>query len=454
MQNKIMWGLAIISIGLIVFCATYMIESYETKIWTGASPEARRNPFLAAQRFLETRSVDVVETTQNLDFKNIPTDQTIILTKVDSMLVSASKIDDALDWIKRGGYMIVGVGTEIEGQSSILKHFEVEPEALEVEVEDAFIDDDDMTTSERLRKLNEEIEEKQKQEAEANAKTNEGSSEKNSSQENSNETDDNIESESSLFELLNQDYHHEYYTLSVDLEDDLYVAALDDIVLNHALIYDYDADESLTRPNYTLNTWASDENGTRLLQFYYGEGSFLALSSSDLWTNDHIGLGDHAYLLSYLVPDNSQLKIFYNIESPTLFTIIYRYFYELVWCALALLALWLWYRGIRTQRVHPIPSSGRRIFADHLRSSAEFLTRTKQYSALLAPIKDDIELQLRTQYPNFKTLDESTQVAILTEQSGLKKSLVSNWVKYCTAIKTREQLFTALKIGNAIRKQL
>ncbi len=451
MQSKIMWGLVILSIGVIVFCATVMMERYETEIWTTPSPEVRENPFVAAQRFLENRGVTVEKTTNTLDFKTIETDQTVILTLVDSMLVSQSKIDDAIDWVERGGYLIVGVGAEVEGHSSILKRFEIEPRRIEVEVDDVLLGDDreDMTTSEQLRKLNQEIEERKKKKAQT-ASDNDGAQDG----EQSDDSESDSAPEQSLFGMLNSDFQNEFFKLQVDAEDDLYIAVLDDIVLDHKLLYDHENYDSKQHNGYTLNSWSSDENGVRLLQLYYGDGSLVALSSSNLWKNKNIGVGDHAYFLSYLVPDDSTLQLFYNIEAPSLFSLIHRYFYELVWSAIALLAFWLWYRGIRIQRVRSKHEVGRRNFAEHLRSSAEFLTRTEQYITLLTPLKEDIEQQLKSEHPNFSHLNSTAQVAILAGKTQLPDTQLENWLKFCKQIDSREQLFSALKLGNAIRKQL
>jgi len=466
MQAKVLWALGIICVGIMVFCITFLMEQHEVTEWTGQSEKATRNPFLAAERFLEKRGVEVVKTTDVIDFQTIPIDQTVLLTEVDGMLVSPRQVEAAVDWVKRGGYLIAGVGKEIQGQTSILKRFDIEPEYLEVDIEDIFLDKDgnSKTASERLREVNKKIEERQaKRDAEAAKKTAEGDVESSDLGANDSPTDEGDKPKSvdaddefnqQLLDLLNPEYDHEYFKLNVAGDDDLFIAVLDRIVLNHYLLYDYDDERGYSASDYKLRAWSSDENGERLLQIDYGEGSLVAISSSDLWENEHIGMGDHAYFLSYLVPDDSTLQLFYNVQSPPLLQIVYKYFYEMIWAAVLLLALWLWHRGIRIQRITPNEDGGRRNFAEHLRSSAEFLTRNNQFSTLVHPIKHDIELQLRAQHPNFSQLNDATQVAILSDKTDLSKPAIESWLEYCRNIDNREQLFAALQLGNAIRKQL
>jgi len=61
MRTWLSWALGVICLGVLVVGGVYFIESYEEQVWIGASEEARRNPYLAAQRFLESRGTAVQE---------------------------------------------------------------------------------------------------------------------------------------------------------------------------------------------------------------------------------------------------------------------------------------------------------------------------------------------------------------------------------------------------------
>ena len=437
MQSKWLFFIVALIVGVIAFCMTYLMERRDVEIWTDGSKEAKLNPFLAAELFLKDNGTKVLKANDAIDFSSIPTNQTVLLTDVDSMLVTERQIDAALSWVNSGGYLIVGVGTEVQGQNSLLHRFDIEPELIEAEVDDIFLDEDGghKTISERLRELNKKIDESEETQAD--------------------ETETPItrkSKDSDLLDLLGVDYKHEYYTLKVsDQAGELFVAVLDDIKLNHPNVLNYSDD---SEQDYVLNAWGSDENGERLLQFYYGDGNFVAISSSRLWDNNNIMLGDHAYFLSYLVPAESTMRLFYNISSPPLTSILQRYFKEVLWMSIAFLLLWLWHRGLRVQRINEPENHQRREFSEHLRSSAEFLARHQQSSKLVQTLRDDIEQQMLRFYPNFRTLNHDSQAAILANETDVPQSSIELWLDYCKDVKNRDQLLTALQIGHAIRKKL
>ena len=457
MREKLPWILVLIGSVVAVVVYTYFTEEYESHIWAGESKEARLNPYLAAQKFLEGRDVVVDATIDKLDFTSIPTSDLVLLTEVDAMLVSQSQIDDALDWVSRGGYLLVGVSEESEGGSSILDQFDITPEAQDIEIADAFIDESGkrLTQSERMREANRRIDERraEKKKREDEKLKNESTSnldgdkqpEKEST---SKESEDSFNEQ--LFDLLNADFNHEFYKTNAGDSDEIYLAVLDDIILSHPITSgdDYYSDA------YELLAWSEDEHGERLLQFSYGDGTFTAMSSTELWENKYIGLGDHAYFLSYLTANTSTLHLFFNITAPSISNVTNRYFYEVIWSALVLLGLWLWSSGIRVQRVAEAVEGQRRNFAEHLSSSAKFLVANKQFQALLDPIQEDIEQQMRPFYPRFSQLNEHSQVAMLAERTQISEPTLKQWVRYCKSVDTQQELLAALKIGNAIRKKL
>jgi hypothetical protein len=247
------------------------------------------------------------------------------------------------------------------------------------------------------------------------------------------------------------------------MEDQLFLAVLDRITFEHEMLYagEINNDEvSISdevyeqEADYQLSTWVGDEHGARLIQFYYGEGTFTVLSSTEIWENDYIGLADHAYFLSYIVPDESTLHLFYNITAPTLTELVKRYFIELMLASLLLLGLWLWRNGVRVQPITKVVEGQRRSFAEHLGASAKFLVAKQQYHVLLEPLKDDIEYQMRPFYPNYSQLNGQAQIALLAERTQLNETILQSWIGYIQRMDTQEELLAALKIGNVIRKKL
>lgn len=451
MKSKAPWIILIVCIAASIGAWAFFTEEYELQVWTGEGEKARLNPYLAAERYLESRDVRVTSGNDQLDFSTIPTTDLVFLAKVDSMLVSQTQVDAALDWISRGGYLLVGVAEEIEGHASILKEFDIEPKYQDVDIVEAFLDEDGnpMSASERMQEINNKIEERQLEQERRLAEGLEP--------EEAIETPINLSEDDSfnaqIFDLLNVDFAHEFYRMPLsDSDDELYLAVLDRMVLSHPMSQQ-EADEEFNH-SYEMVAWIGDEHGERLLQFNYGEGQFTALSSTELWTNKYIGLGDHAYFISYLLPNDSTVHLFYDVSMPSIVHLLNKYFFEAIWSGLILLGLWLWRCGFRVQRLIDVVEGQRRSFAEHLRSSAKYLVANKQFKVLIDPVKEGIEQQMRPFYPRFSQLNEHSQLAMLVERTELPESTLRDWLRYCQKIENQQELVAALKIGNAIRKKL
>lgn len=458
-MRRLLWVLVLAIFVFLIYWLSTNMEKYETQVWSGASSEARKNPYLAAEQFLQGRNVTVFSASEALNFDDISTNDIVFLSHVDSMLVSQSQIDKALSWISRGGYLLVGVSDEIEGRSSILKEFDISPVKRDVKIEEAFTDDDGevLSPSERLREINRQIEEEIAKESSA-----EKTVKKEPNPKSKIDADDDFAEQ--LLGLINLESDYEYYRIDLSsMEDQLFLAVLDRITFEHEMLYagEINSDEvSISdevyeqEADYQLSTWVGDEHGARLIQFYYGEGTFTVLSSTEIWENDYIGLADHAYFLSYIVPDESTLHLFYNITAPTLTELVKRYFIELMLASLVLLGLWLWRNGVRVQPITKVVEGQRRSFAEHLGASAKFLVAKQQYHVLLEPLKDDIEYQMRPFYPNYSQLNGQAQIALLAERTQLNETILQSWIGYIQRMDTQEELLAALKIGNVIRKKL
>jgi len=105
MRSYIVGTLLLIAIGLCIAGFYLFYEKYEDQVWIGASEEAKRNPYLAAQRYLTEKGVDVVEENTELDFSELSPNDMVFLSEVDSILVSKSQIDAAMNWVERGGFL-------------------------------------------------------------------------------------------------------------------------------------------------------------------------------------------------------------------------------------------------------------------------------------------------------------------------------------------------------------
>jgi len=424
-------------------------EQYDKEVVTGYTTEARRNPFLAAKLFLQDNDVSFVEKTDELDFTEIGTNEVVFLSDVDDMILTESQVQEALEWVDRGGSLIVGVGNEIQGNASLLERFDISPIEYYRGFDD-IISDGNKTLSERLRERNEEID---------------GHQDNPDVSEQNNNDEDDLSFDDVIDDALGISEQRERYTVYFSEEiGELTLQVQDRIVLNHpqapALSDDLDVDEDelllygVYEENYSLDFYAGDSKGSRFLQFTYGEGQFIALSSSNLWKNSHIDNADHAFLLALFVPDKSSVRFFYNVVSPTLSVLLKRHFGESLLAALLLLIAWLWRSSLRVQIIKEQVTTERRAFSEHLKASAEFLISKEQYALLLEPIHADINAQMRLLHPGYNDLSADEQIPLLSIQTELAKETIRSWFDALHSVESQEHMIATLKVGSAIRNKL
>lgn len=473
MQGRLIWLASLILLGLFGTWFYLTHERVEEDVWLGQSKEAKRNPYLAAERYLDGRDVAVVRGEAEADFRSIPSGAVVMISRADNMLVSTSKIDAALEWVADGGTLIVGAGMEVQGHDSVFTRFGIVPHAHISEFAAAIKDEveKELSTSERMREANRKLEEKKAKEVAQDAESGEAESSEGAHEED--ELDDETDSEeldelATIFvDALNQQHNHGYFSTDLFTEDALvYLAKVDRYILLHpwisseaeiedAGIEDTEQWSTATSSGSDLEPWAvRDQYGPRLLDFDYGEGRLVALSSTDYWNNGHIGEADHAFVLSQLVPDGTSLHLFYDVDAESLWGLIYRYFFEFILVASGLLGLWLWRRGIRTQMLRRVVSHQRRNFSEHLEASTRYLVNKKQWAPLMNSLRDDVDARLRLVSPGFKDLPTAEQAERLVELTGVGREQAEYWLGPAQDIKDQYELFNALKVGNLIRKKL
>jgi hypothetical protein len=413
--------LLLAALGVWTFFALF--ESYQEEIPTGYTNEARINPFFAAQVFMQKNDVSVISDPNQLDFTSLDSDVTVFLSSVDSVILTDKQVSQALTWIFSGGYLVVGVGQEISGHASLLSSFDITPEWVENPNEFANFFDDELSEDEEAELA-----------GEAALR--------------------GVISLDSLREML----EHEPLTFKLeltDVEQSLDVQVLDNISLQHPS-QEYDEEGELLdyqpTSDYEVGAVAADEYGIRLLQVAYGEGIFTALSSDEMWRNEHIGAVDHAFFLNYLAPNDTSLLIYYNINSPSLFSLLRKYFWETMMALCVLLLLWLWRSVQRVEGIEAVEVGNRRLFSEHLIASAKFLFSHEQYTQLLEPLKDEINQLAAKWYPAFNALSDQEQANLMAQRTDLPASRISQWQRVMRDCQTQSNFETALRLGNHIRE--
>lgn len=135
-------------IGLLVLTAATLFgvwflnhfERATREIETGFQGEARRNPYLAAQRFLERTGVEA-DSIGSLDqLSELPATSATLYLPTERLTLDARRTQALLDWIRTGGHLVVVIWGDAEANRrdpllapfGVVQYFEEEPEENEV----------------------------------------------------------------------------------------------------------------------------------------------------------------------------------------------------------------------------------------------------------------------------------------------------------------------------------
>lgn len=174
----------------------------------------------------------------------------------------------------------------------------------------------------------------------------------------------------------------------------------------------------LDDPEDHAQSWANSADATHMLQRVYGEGLITVLTDADLWKNRAIGKYDNAWLLWYLSQD-STVTMLLQTEHDDLFSLLWKYFPQALLALALCIGAGLWHAGMRQGPLRPEPSRARRQLGEHLRASADFLLRRRGQQALLRALQQDILRRARQRHPGFDALPVTEQwqtLAQLTRQ--------------------------------------
>lgn len=174
----------------------------------------------------------------------------------------------------------------------------------------------------------------------------------------------------------------------------------------------------LDDPQDHAQSWANSADATHMLQMVYGEGLITVLTDADLWKNRAIGKYDNAWLLWYLSQD-STVTMLLRTEHDDLFSLLWKYFPQALLALALCIGAGLWHAGMRQGPLQLEPSRARRQLGEHLRASADFLLRRRGQQALLRALQQDILRRARQRHPGFDALPVTEQwqtLAQLTRQ--------------------------------------
>ena len=170
--------------------------------------------------------------------------------------------------------------------------------------------------------------------------------------------------------------------------------------------------------------WLSGDQGYHLLEWRWGEGSITVLSDSDWMSNDALGERDHAWFLSYLVGDQQQVRLLYSSNMPSLLTLLWRNSPYMVISVSACVLLLLWWLARRSGPRLIRSDSVRRNLLEHLQAVSAYAWRTDKASVLLAASQARVETRWRRRHPLLERLEPPARSIWIAGKTGLDARLV------------------------------
>ncbi|WP_313466536.1 DUF4350 domain-containing protein [Pseudomonas nitroreducens] len=372
------------------------LEPYTETIEHGASPEARANPYLAAEMYLRGRGIRVTTARGMEVLDQLPSKgQTLILLGTREN-VTPTQNARLLDWANRGGHLIVtaeSLWDEDEGKSGdlLLDQLGVQQfltaDLKDKEEEKSTQSDEQTASPSEDRADNEtgkaEVEEEHPDQASG--------------------ATDKAEAEADPYPNLTKLY----------LENEKAPAYID-----------FDTDYHLFDSKNLAYAWANSGDSTHLLQLQRGQGLITVLTDNWIWQNGELDAYDNAWLLWYLAQD-SAVTLVYRADGTSLMILLMRYFPQALLAAALLLVLVLWRNGLRQGPLQPNPDRSRRQLEEHLRAGADFILRQRGQLALLQGLQRDVMRRARQRQPGFDRLPVAEQWQALGRMTRMSVSAIS-----------------------------
>jgi len=166
---------------------------------------------------------------------------------------------------------------------------------------------------------------------------------------------------------------------------------------------------------------------TRMVRLPVGAG-MLTVSSDHLFlTNDRIGRHDHALFLAYLVQPapGGKVWLLYDSAVPWLGTLLWTAAPAGISAAAILVLVWAWSMSARLGPLEQAPDRRRRDLIEHLDAAGAFLWRHGRAAGLVEATRRQVLAVWQRRRPELHQLEPEDQIAGIAAASGLLPQQVS-----------------------------
>lgn len=363
------------------------LTPYQETIEHGPTPEARANPYLAAEQFLRKQGLKVQRAEGLAALKDLPSAGQTLLLLGDRSRMTPKQAERLLAWAAKGGHLLFvaeRLWDEQDGKSGDLLLDSLGIQQYESEE----LDKDASAATDKHASAEGEPDAEQPTDpapAPELAEPAPGAD------------------ESNRYPELTQLY----------LENEEAPA-----------YFSFDTDFHLYDAENRAHAWANSDAATHLLQLYHGDGLISVVSDSWIWQNQSIAEYDNAWLLWYMSQD-SNVTLLFRADRDNLLSQLLEHFPQALAALALLLVFGLWHLGMRQGPLLLPASRHRRQLQEHLRGSADFLLRHNGQQSLLQGLQQDIQRRARHRHPGFERLAVAEQWQVLSRLTRQPTRVIS-----------------------------
>ena len=388
-MGRIKWVLLALLLGGIAGLFYLSIEFYEEEIETAWSLEALRNPYLAAQQFMQRSGTEVTDAAGLAELEQLGDVGTLFIGS-PNQVINPRQLRQLREWMEQGGRVIYAASAVTHEDDLLLEAFDVEVRWRDRD--DADDEAEEQSLADTMREYNRQIEE---------GKTRE--------------------------EIV-QDQDDDQNLTIVEVGGaigNLEAAFDDDKVLTHPYIVGtgYDVDKPVP------DSWHYSDYGVHFMQFAVGDGRLNLVVDPGIWTSYRIDQHDHAYLLWLLTRRDAELAMLRPVLQDSIWTLFVRNARELLIAGGLLLLLWIWHLGHRFGRLVPRDMSRTRALAEHFSSISHYLWHRRQGEYLIEPLRQRVMRRASLQLAEFATAAPERQFELLAEHSELSADAIARALK-------------------------
>ncbi len=177
------------------------------------------------------------------------------------------------------------------------------------------------------------------------------------------------------------------------------------------------------REGWSSETFGS-EQGANYLKIAFGQGRVLVLSDLDLFTNDWINKDDNAFLLSYLVGGSRKVWLQYSIDAVPLPQLVWQKIPFIVCTLVILLVLMGWRLFLYTGPRLTLQNLQRRNLLEHIDATANYAWRIDRASSLFENNRKALEQAWRARHPALNSMDNTQRSEWIAEKTGMAATAV------------------------------